>query len=66
MLGLGQVATDRLPLPHWGNFVGFDEAGHYVVETVEGRRIRVDVAKGEQIPENRRGDQPGKPGKPMP
>jgi hypothetical protein len=35
----------------WGNFEGLDPEGRYVVETVEGRRIRFDVAKGMPVVE---------------
>ena len=33
----------------WGNFEGLDKAGHYVVETVEGRKIRFDVVTGTPV-----------------
>ena len=32
---------------HWGNYLGFDQAGNYIIETVEGCTIRYDVTKGE-------------------
>jgi hypothetical protein len=34
---------------YWGNYLGFDRAGRYVVETVEGRRLRFDVKTGEVV-----------------
>jgi hypothetical protein len=35
----------------WGNFLGLDKSGRYVVETVEGRRIRFDLTTGTPITE---------------
>jgi hypothetical protein len=50
----------------WGESVGFDQAGDYVIETVEGRRIRFDLSSGEPAPSTsskHRDVQPGsKPG----
>jgi hypothetical protein len=37
---------------HWGNFEGLDQAGRYVISTVEGRKIRFDVTKGAPIAED--------------
>jgi hypothetical protein len=54
---LDQIIRDKSKLQrtvshyHWGNFEGLDQAGCYVVETVEGRRIRFDVAKGTPVTE---------------
>jgi hypothetical protein len=31
---------------YWGNYLGFDEEGHYVLETVENRKIAFDVKTG--------------------
>ena len=31
---------------HWGRYLGFDRAGHYLIETVEERRIAYDVTTG--------------------
>lgn len=31
---------------NWGNYLGFDAAGHYVIQTVEGRRLAFDVTTG--------------------
>ena len=31
---------------NWGHYLGFDQAGRYVIETVEGRRIAFDVRTG--------------------
>jgi hypothetical protein len=36
---------------YWGNFKGLDQAGRFVIETVEGREIRFDVAKGTPVTE---------------
>lgn len=33
----------------WGHYVGFDEEGRYVIETVEGRSIAIDVTTGEVV-----------------
>jgi hypothetical protein len=35
----------------WGMFNGLDQAGRYVIETVEGRTIRYDVATGTPVTE---------------
>lgn len=32
---------------YWGHYLGFDEAGDYVIETVENRVITIDIATGE-------------------
>jgi hypothetical protein len=34
---------------NWGHYLGFDEAGRYVIETVEGRRIAFDVTTGRAV-----------------
>ncbi len=31
---------------NWGSYLGFDEAGRYAIETVEGRRLAFDVTTG--------------------
>jgi len=31
---------------YWGNYWGWNETGHYVVETLEGRKIAFDVKTG--------------------
>ncbi len=31
---------------HWGNYLGFDEEGRYIVETVENHKIAFDVTTG--------------------
>ncbi len=31
---------------NWGHYLGFDDAGRYVIETVEGHRIAFDVRTG--------------------
>jgi hypothetical protein len=57
---LDQIIRDNSKLQrtvshyHWGNFEGLDQAGRYVVETVDGRRIRFDVAKGTPVTEESR------------
>jgi hypothetical protein len=34
---------------NWGSYLGFDEAGHYAIETVEGRRLSYDVISGRLV-----------------
>ncbi len=34
---------------YWGNYVGFDSYGQFVVETVDGKRHRYDVSTGERV-----------------
>ncbi len=34
---------------YWGNYLGFDEEGHYVLETVENRKIVFDVKTGMRL-----------------
>jgi len=65
---LDQIIRDNTKLQrtashyHWGNFEGLDQAGRYVIETVEGRRIRFDVTKGTPITEGtRQGPSPVRP-----
>ena len=36
---------------YWGNYLGFDEEGHYVLETVENRKIVFDVKTGMRLKE---------------
>ena len=49
---LDQIIRDKSRLRRtvshyaWGRFVGLDESGRYVIETVEGRRIGFDAATG--------------------
>lgn len=33
----------------WGNYLGLDDKGRYVVETVEGRKLAFDVATGKTV-----------------
>ena len=33
----------------WGRYPRFDEAGHYAIETVEGRRLAFDVTSGRMV-----------------
>jgi hypothetical protein len=52
---LDQIIRDNSKLQRtvshfrWGNFEGLDKAGYYVVDTVEGRKIRFDVVKGTPV-----------------
>ena len=52
---LGELLKDRSSLKRtvshylWGNYLGLDENGHYVVETVEGRKLVFDVPTGKPI-----------------
>jgi len=34
---------------YWGRYLGLDEKGRYVVETVEGRKLAFDVTTGKQF-----------------
>ena len=34
---------------NWGHYLGFDEAGHYAIETVEGRRLSFDATSGRLV-----------------
>jgi hypothetical protein len=49
---LGELLRDQSSLKRtvshylWGNYLGLDEKGHYVVETVEGRKLVFDVTTG--------------------
>jgi hypothetical protein len=59
-VSLDQIIRDNSKLQRtvshysWGHFEGLDQAGRYVIETVEGRRIRFDVAKGTPVNEGSR------------
>jgi hypothetical protein len=59
---IGDFSRLRRTASHyfWGNFVGFDRDGLYVVSTVEGRRLRFDVTKGMPVPEPDDVSRPGK------
>jgi hypothetical protein len=52
-VSLGQLLPDLSRLKrtvshwHWGNYVGFDQNGHIVVETVDGKRHRFNVSTGD-------------------
>ena len=61
---LREIIRDRARLQrtashyYWGNYLGFDLAGRYRVETVEGRRLIFDAATGrivkaEKVPDAR-------------
>ena len=49
---LGELLKDQSSLKRtvshylWGNYLGLDENGYYVVETVEGRKLLFDVTTG--------------------
>jgi hypothetical protein len=34
---------------YWGRFLGMDDHGRYLIETVEGRRITFDISTGQEI-----------------
>ncbi len=34
---------------NWGSYLDFDEAGHYAIATVEGRRLAFDVTTGRMV-----------------
>jgi hypothetical protein len=51
---------------HWANFEGLDQAGRCVVETVEGRKIRFDVATGTPVAGGSRQSLPEKTKTPRP
>jgi hypothetical protein len=34
---------------NWGHYLGFDQAGRYVIETVDGRRIAFDATTGDVV-----------------
>ncbi len=34
---------------NWGYYLGFDEAGRYAIETVEGRRLAFDATTGRLV-----------------
>ncbi len=52
---LGEVMSDpsnpQRSVSHlnWGHYLGFDEAGHYAIETVEGRRLSFDATAGRLV-----------------
>jgi hypothetical protein len=41
----------------WGSHLGFDDQGHYRVQTADGRVVAFDVATGERVSADRRGDE---------
>ena len=48
LIGWAALQLNRTVSNHyWGDYIGFDEAGHYVVRTATGREIRFDVTTGE-------------------
>ena len=48
---IGDLASLQRTASHyfWGNFLGFDAHGHYLVATVEGRVFAFDVATGQTV-----------------
>ncbi len=48
---VGDLAKLQLTVSHlyWGYYVGFNETGRYVIETVEGRRLAFDIATGQLV-----------------
>jgi len=52
---LGELVQDLSALPRtvshyrWGDFLGLDKDGRYVVQTVEGRRLAFDVTTGKLV-----------------
>ena len=52
---LGELLKDQSSLKRtvshyqWGNYLGLDENGHYIVETVEERRLAFDVTTGKPV-----------------
>ncbi len=52
---LGEIMSDPSNLQrsvshlNWGHYLGFDEAGHYAIETVEGRRLSFDATSGRLV-----------------
>ncbi len=42
---MSEVSNRQRSVSHlnWSSHLGFDEAGHYAIETVEGRRLAFDV-----------------------
>ncbi|MGO8746814.1 MAG: DUF4019 domain-containing protein [Thermoguttaceae bacterium] len=49
---LEQTYVTSVPRYQWGAYCGFDKEGHYVVETIEGRRLTYDVSTGELVSMN--------------
>jgi hypothetical protein len=54
MVTLGELLKDQSSLKRtashylWGNYLGLDKQGHFVVETVEDRKLAFDVATGKR------------------
>ncbi len=48
---MGDLSNLQRSVSHlnWGSYLGFDEAGHYAIETVEGRRRAFDVTTGRTV-----------------
>ncbi len=48
---MSNLSTLQRSISHlnWGSYLGFDEAGHYAIETVEGRRLAFDVTSGRTV-----------------
>ncbi len=45
---MGDLSNLQRSVSHlnWGSYLGFEVAGHYAIETVEGRRLAFDVTTG--------------------
>ncbi len=48
---MSEVSNRQRSVSHlnWGSDLGFDEAGHYAIETVEGRRLAFDATTGRLV-----------------
>ena len=48
---MGDLSNLQRSVSHlnWGSYLGFDEAGHYAIETVEGRRLAFDATSGRLV-----------------
>lgn len=52
---LGELLMDQSHLKRtashylWGHYLGLDEKGRYLVETVEGKKLAFDVTKGKAV-----------------
>ncbi len=48
---MGELSNLRRSVSYlnWGYYPGFDKAGHYAIETVEGRRLAFDATSGRMV-----------------
>ncbi len=48
---MGDLSNLQRSVSHldWGSYLGFEVAGHYAIETVEGRRLSYDVTTGRLV-----------------